>query len=91
MISISKTGRRTIVIVAHLHRSWADAHEEHTVVLVLYVELGHNDVQGGLGGTVQSTDLNLDIVGQINVAMTAGNGDNLLDLALEDKRHEEVE
>ena len=77
--------------MAHLHRSRADTKEEHTVFLVLCVKLGHNDVQGRLGGSVQRRCLNLVIVDEVKVAMTAGNGDNFLDLALHDKREEEVE
>ena len=90
-VSILKTGIRTIRIVAHLYRSRADTHEEHTVFLVLRIELGYNDVHGRLGGRIQSTYLNLEIVDQVEVGMTAGNGDDLLDLALHDKREEEVE
>lgn len=77
--------------MAHLYRSWADTHEEHTVFLVLRVELGHNDVHDRLGGRVQSTCLNLEIVDQVEVGVAAGNGDDLLDLALHNKREEEVE
>ena len=77
--------------MAHIHHSWADTKEEHTVFLVLCVELGYNDVQGRLGGSVQRSSLNLVIVDPVKVAMTAGNGDDLLDLALHDKRKEEVE
>ena len=84
-------GIRTLVIVAHLHRSWADAKEEHTVFLVLCAELGHNDVQGRLRGSVYSSWLNLVIVDPLKIAMTAGNGDNFLNLALHNKRVEEFE
>ena len=90
-VSILETGIRTIVIIAHLYRSRADTHEEHTVFLVLRVELGHNNVQGRLGGRIQSICLNLEIVDEVEVSLTAGNGDDLLDLALHDKREEKVE
>jgi len=90
-VLILKTGIRTIHKVAHLYHSRADTHEEHTIFLVLRVELGHNDVHGRLGGSIQSTCLNLEIVDQVEVGMTAGNSDDLLDLALHDKREEEVE
>lgn len=90
-LSILKTRIRTIHKVAHLYYSGADTHEEHTVFLVLRVELGHNDVHGRLGGRVQSTCLNLEIVDQVEVGVAAGNGDDLFDLALHDKREEEVE
>ena len=86
-----KTGVRTIRKLAHLYHSRADTHEEHTVFLVLRVEFGHNDVHGRLRGRIQSTCLYLKIVDKVEVGMTAGNGDDLLDLALHDKREEEVE
>ena len=82
---------RAIHKVAHLYHSRADTHEEHTVFLVLRVELGHNDVHGRLGGRVQSICLNLEIIDQVEVGVAAGNSDDLLDLALQDKREEEVE
>jgi hypothetical protein len=90
-VSILKTRILTIHKVAHLYHSRANAHEEHTVFLILRVEFGHNDVHGRLGGRVQSTCLNLEIVDQVEVGVTAGNGDDLLELALHDKREEEVE
>jgi hypothetical protein len=90
-VSILKIRIRTIDKVAHLYHSRANAHEEHTVFLILRVELGHNDVHGRLGGRVQSICLNLEIVDQVEVGVTAGNSDDLLELALHDKREEEVE
>ena len=81
----------TIHIVAHFYRSRADTHEEHPIFLILCVELGHNNVHGRLGGRVQGTYLNLEIIDQVEVGVAAGNGDDLLDLALHDKREEEVE
>lgn len=86
-----KTGIRTIRSVAHLYYPRADTEEEHTVSLVLRVELGNNDVHGRLSGSIQSAYLNLEIVDQVEVGMTARNMDDLLDLALHDKREEEVE
>ena len=77
--------------MAHLYHSRAHTHEEYTVFLVLRAELGHNDVHGRLGGGIQSTYLNLEIVDEVEVGMTAGNGDDLLDLALHDKRDKEIE
>ena len=55
------------------------------------IKLGHNDVHGRLGGRVQSICLNLEIIDQVEVGVAAGNSDDLLDLALQDKREEEVE
>jgi hypothetical protein len=93
-VAILKTlqeGIRTVRIATHLHQTRADTHEEHTVFLVLRVELGHNNVHGRLGGSVQSTDINLAIVGQVEVGKSGGYGNDLLGLTLQDKRVEEVE
>lgn len=82
---------RTVGILAHLHHARADAEEKDTLLLVLHVVLGHNDVQSRLGCSIQTTDVNPNLVGHVDVGQTCGNGDDLLDLALEDKRKEEVE
>ena len=81
----------TIRGVANFYHSRADTHEEHTIFLVLRVELGHYDVHGCFGGRIQSTCLNLEIVNEVEVGVTAGNGDDFLNLALHDKREKEVE
>jgi hypothetical protein len=77
--------------VARLHHTGADTHEEYTVFFVLRVELGHNQVQARLRGSVQSTSLELQIVGHIKVSQTGGNGNDLLNLTLQYEREEEVE
>lgn len=77
--------------MTHIHYSWAEAHEEHAVLLVLRTELGHNDVQGGLGGRVQSGDIDVEVVDQIEICMATSNGDHLLGFALHHKREEELE
>ena len=77
--------------VAHLHHSRADTQEEHAVVLVLRVELGHDDVHGRLGGSIQRARLDVETVDQVEVGVAAGDGDDLLDRALEDKGEEEVD
>lgn len=67
-VAILKVGGRgihTIRVTAYLHQTRADTHEEHTVFLVLRVELGHNDIHGCLGGSVQRTNINLTIIGQV--------------------------
>lgn len=90
-VSILKTEICIIHIVTHLYRSQADTHEEHIVFLVLRVELDHNDVHDRLEGRIQSTCLNLKIVDQVEINMIAENDDDLLDLALHDKRKKEIE
>lgn len=72
-------------------RSRADTKEEHTVFLVLCAELGHNNVQGRFGRTIQRAYLNVVVVDEINITMTAGNSDDLLDLALHNKGKKQVE
>ena len=81
----------TVSIAAHLHQTRADAQKEYAILLVLGVELGHDDVQSGLRGGVKGTDIDLAFVGQVKVRQTCGNGDDLLDLAFQDKRKKEVE
>lgn len=69
-VAILKVGGRgihTIRVTAYLHQTRADTHEEHTVFLVLRVELGHNDIHGCLGGSVQRTNINLTIIGQVSL------------------------
>ena len=90
-IPISRAEVYTVAKVAHFHHPRAHAEDEHTFFLVLCAEFGDNDVQGGLGGRVQGGILNVEIVDEVKVGMTAGDGDDLLGLALQYKRHEKVE
>ena len=90
-VSISRTEVCTLARLAHIHHSRAYAEDEHTVFLVLCAELGHNDVQGRLGGRVYGRILNVKIVDEVKIGMTTGDGDDLLGLALQYKRHEKVE
>ena len=94
MFEISRTeggGICTVAKVAHFHHSRAQAEDEHTVFLVLCAELGHDDVHGRLGGGVQGRILDVEIVDEFKVGMTTGDGDDLLGLAFQYKRHEKVE
>lgn len=77
--------------LAHIHHTGGDAHEEYTFFLILCVELSYDHVQCRLGGSIQSAYLNLQTVDKVEVGMTGGNGDDLLDLALFDERDEVVE
>lgn len=81
-----KTGRLTTRSVTGVDHSWTNAEEKHPVFLVLRVKLAHNHVHGSFGGGIQSAVLDLVIVNQVEVGMTAGNGDDLLHLALHDER-----
>lgn len=44
--------RSGIRITAYLHHTRADTEEQHTILLVLRTEFGHNDIQSRLGGRV---------------------------------------
>ena len=78
-------------VAAHLHQTRADTQEEHTIFLVLRIKLGHDNVHGRLRGSVQGTNIDLALIGQVEVGQTGGNSNDLLDLALQDKREEDVE
>lgn len=91
ILKYKNTRIRTIRKVAHLYYSRAHTHKEHAVFLVFCIELGHNDVHGRLGSSVQGTRVHFEIVDKVEVGVAAGNGDDLLGLGLHHKREEEVE
>jgi len=90
-VSILKTGIHTVVKVTDLHHSRAETHEENAFFFILCIVLAYNNVHGCFGGSIQSTILNLETVNQVEVGVTAGNGDDLLDIPLFDKRDKEIE
>ena len=45
-------GIHTISMAAHFHQTRADTQEEHTIFLILRVELGYDNVHGCLRGRV---------------------------------------
>lgn len=90
-ILLARTGIHTVIKVANLHGSWADAEKEDAFLLVLYAELSDDNVQGRLGGSVDRSRFDVDIVDPVKVTVTAGNGDALLHLALLNQRDEEIE
>jgi hypothetical protein len=75
----------------HLHNTRADTYKQHAILLILHAKLGNDDIHSCLGRRVQRADIDLDIVGQVKVGQARGDGDDLLGLALEDLRDEEVE
>lgn len=81
---------RTVLVVAYIHHSGADGQEENAVLLVLCVELGRDHVQAGLGNCVEGSSRQLEAVDRVWVCQAARNGNDLLDLALEDERDELV-
>ena len=81
----------TVLVVADLYHSRAKRQEEDAVLLVLGAVLGHEHVDGRLAGRVQRAGGYVVLVGKHSVGEAAGNNDNLLGLALEDERDEQVE
>jgi hypothetical protein len=78
-------------VAAHVNHARADAREQHAVLLVLSVELAHGDVHTGLADGVEGSRRELKFVDGIEIGMAAGDGDDLLGLALEDEGKKEVE
>jgi hypothetical protein len=84
----SETRLYTIYEVAHLYHPGAHTHEEYAILLVLRVELRHDDIHGCLRCRVQCTVLHLEIINEVEIGMATGDGDNFLDLAFLDEREE---
>lgn len=81
----------TIRELADLDYSWTHTNKENTILLVLRIELGHDDVHGCLGSSVQSTCLDVEVVNQVEVGMATGDSNDLFDVALQDKWEEKIE
>lgn len=77
-------GLHTVTAAANIHDARADGNKEDTLLLVLGVELAHDQVQGRLGGGVQGAEFHLVLVGQLEIGQARSDGDDLLDLALLD-------
>ena len=73
-----------------IHNAGTDADEEHTVFLVLRAVLGHDDIQSSFECRVQSGHLDIVRVDKLEIGVTTGKGDDLLLVALQDQREEEV-
>ena len=69
--------------MAHIHYPGAYRQEEHPVFLVLRVELGHNHIQGRFEGRVQSTHVQLILVGQVKVSQPSRDCNDFFDRALQ--------
>lgn len=76
--------------LAHVDHAWADADEEHALVLVLGAVLGRDHVHGCLGGSIQRSSLDIVIANQLNVSHPTGNTDHLLGGTVEDQGQEGV-
>jgi hypothetical protein len=86
------TGSRTICIVTSfgLDHSGADADEKHTLLSVLRAELSNCSVHGRFADNICRRQRHIELSHGLQVCRAAGDGDNFLDLALENQWHEEV-
>lgn len=81
---------RTVIVVAHVNHSWADAQKKDTVLFVLRTEFGGYHVHRHLARAIQSGAVNVIFVHPIHVTHTTRDCHYLLDLPLEDLWHEQV-
>lgn len=86
-----KDARHTVVCVSDVHKSRRHRQEQDTVRFVLRAELGYDHVERGLAGRVQRAGRQVVLVGEVRVRQAGRDGDDLLGVALEDEREEEVE
>jgi hypothetical protein len=77
--------------VASLDKTWADAEEANPLVRVFGAILGINNVHGGLAASIGTAVGQTHLQGEVIVGQTRRDGDDLLDLALQDEGHVEVE
>lgn len=80
----------TILEASRVHHSRGEGQEEDAVLLVLGAVLGDDQVEGRLAGGVQRPGLDVKIVREGGVRIAGGEEDDLLGLALEDEREEQV-
>jgi hypothetical protein len=73
-----------------IHDARTNAHEKNTILLILRTVLGHDDVQGGLESRVQSRHLDVIVVDELKIGVTAGEGDDFLHTPFQDQGEEEV-
>lgn len=56
--------------MSYIYHTRANTYKEDTVFLVLCIELAYNNIHSGLGGGVQSTNLDIVLIGQFEVGQT---------------------
>lgn len=77
--------------MTRINHPGTNAHEKNTVLGILRTELGHGSVQARLTDGVEGGDLNSQLGNGVESSLPTGDGDNLLDLALENQGREKVE
>jgi hypothetical protein len=81
----------TIAAMADVDDAGADTQEKHAVLLVLRAELGHCDIHPGLGDGVQRRRIKVKLAHGLDVGVATREVNDLLDLALQDEREEELD
>lgn len=61
-----------------INHSRADAHEKHSMLGMLSMELRHDDIRGGLPKGVRSGDINLVFRDKVKVGMSRRDEDDFL-------------
>jgi hypothetical protein len=84
-------GIHTILVETNFHHSGRETQEQNTILLVLSAVLGRDHVHRGLGYGVEGPGRQIIVVCPLHVCEATGDGDDLLDVALEDKWKEQVE
>lgn len=75
----------------NINNTRTNTDKQHAVALILGAILGDDDVHGGLGGGVERGDLDVVAVDELEVGVTARQGDYFFGFRLQDQREEEVE
>jgi hypothetical protein len=81
----------TVLVEANIHHSGRKTQEKNTVLLVLTAVLGRYHVHGRLGCRVQRSRRQIILVRPLHVSEAAGQDNDLLGVAFEDERQEEIE
>lgn len=88
---IKRRFKHTVSKVTCIGHSGTYAHEKDTVLGILRTELGHSSVQARLTDRVESGDLKPQLWNDLEGSMATGDGNNLLDLTLENQGCEQIE
>lgn len=91
MIKPAIEDRHTVGIQARVNHTRTDTNEQYAVLLKLCLILGRNHVHGRFADRVWSTLINSVLDREIMVRHSRSDGDDFLDVSLENKRHEEVD
>jgi hypothetical protein len=87
----SSRERLTAGILSCFNRPWTDAQEQNALIRILGVIFGYGCIQRSLTDRIRAGNLDIVPHGKIVVGKPAGEGNDLFGIAVEDKRHIEVE